>query len=63
MDKGVSMNILKVHEPEEGSKCCKVDCEFTEEEIEILLSHAVTDILKKQIKRMEANCEQGSSED
>ena len=57
------MKILKVYEPEEGSKCCKVDCEFTEEEIEILLSYAVTDILKKQIKRMEANCEQGISGD
>ena len=51
------MNILKVHEPKEGEKCCVVECEFTEKEIEILLSYEVTNILKRQIKRMDNECE------
>ena len=50
------MKILKINEPEEGEKFCNMECVFSEEEIEILLSYAVTNILKEQIKRMERVC-------
>jgi len=30
---------------------CQLDCEFTDEEIQILLNYAIVDILKKQIKK------------
>jgi hypothetical protein len=51
------MKILKIHEPEEGSKCCRLDCEFDQDELEILLSYAVTNILRKQMERMDKECE------
>jgi len=47
------MKILKVHEPENGF--VKMDCEFEQEEIEMLVSHAVTDILTKQLKKIDQN--------
>ena len=52
------MEILKIHEPEEGDNCCKMECKFTEEEVEILLSYAVTNILREQIERMESECKE-----
>jgi len=52
------MQILKIHEPKEGEQCVKMDCEFSEEEAEMLLSYAVTDILKKQIERMDEECQE-----
>jgi len=42
------MKILKEYEPEDGF--VKMDCEFEQEELEMLLSHAVTDILTKQLE-------------
>jgi len=45
------MEILEIKENKDGS--CNVECEFTEEEIQELLSYAVNDILKKQIKIMQ----------
>jgi hypothetical protein len=54
------MEILKIHEPVGDEKYCKMECEFTEEETEMLLSYAVTNLLKEQIKRMEDECEQGT---
>ncbi|MHA1817340.1 MAG: hypothetical protein ACTSX1_15165 [Candidatus Heimdallarchaeaceae archaeon] len=50
------MEILKVHEPEGDEKCCRMECSFSEEEMEILLSYAVTNILKEQIKKMDEEC-------
>ena len=55
------MKILKVYEPEGDEKCVRMDCEFEEDEVEILLSYAVTNILKDQLKRMEVDCEHGTS--
>lgn len=55
------MEILKVIEPVGDEKCCIMECKFTEEEIEILLSYAVTNILKEQIKKMDGECENGTS--
>lgn len=55
------MEILKIHEPVGDEKCCKMDCLFSEEETEMLLSYAVTNLLKEQIKRMEDECEHGTS--
>lgn len=46
------MKILKEYEPENGF--VKMDCEFEQEEMEMLLSHAVTDILTKQLKKADA---------
>ena len=50
------MKILKIHEAKEGQGCVKMDCEFSEEEAEILLSYAVTNILRDQIERMDEEC-------
>ena len=46
------MKILKVHDPENGF--VKMDCEFEQEEMEMLISHAVTDILTDQLKKADA---------
>ena len=45
------MEILKITDQDDGS--CVMDCEFTEKEVEFFLNHAVNDILRKQIERME----------
>jgi len=49
------MDILKVYEEENGF--VRMDCSFSELEIEMLLSYAVTNILKKQIKKMDESGE------
>ena len=51
------MKIVKIIEPEDDNKCCRLECLFEEEELEILLSYAVTNILKEQIERMDKECE------
>jgi len=45
------MKVLKVHEPKDGF--CTMECEFSEEEINIFVEYAVVDILKKQMKNMQ----------
>lgn len=50
------MKILRIIE--ENDKCSRMECEFSHEEVEILMSYAVTNILKEQIKRQEVECEQ-----
>ena len=45
------MEILKVYEEKDGF--VRMDCEFSELEIERLLSYAVTDILKARIEEMD----------
>jgi hypothetical protein len=42
------MKILEIIDNDDGS--CTMDCEFSQEELNMLLSYAVVDILKKQIK-------------
>ena len=44
------MEILKVYEAVAGF--CKMDCDFTQDEINFFVGYAVNDILKKQIERM-----------
>jgi hypothetical protein len=43
------MEILEIVDNDDGS--CTMECEFTQEEINMLISYAVVDILKKQIKK------------
>lgn len=50
------MIIHKIIEPEGEDKCCRMECSFGEEEVEILLSYAVTNILKEQMKKMDEEC-------
>ena len=45
------MEILKVYDEEDGF--VRMDCSFSELEIERLLSYAVTDILKARIAEMD----------
>jgi len=45
------MEILKIHEPKNGF--VTMECEFQNDEVEILLSYAVTKILEEQIKKLE----------
>jgi hypothetical protein len=45
------MEIHKITENKDGS--CTLECTFTEVEQTILLSYAVTNILRDQIKKME----------
>jgi len=45
------MEVLSVKEMEDGS--AEVTLEMTEEENRLLIEHAVVDILKEQIKKME----------
>ena len=45
------MEVIKVTENEDGG--ATLDINFTEEEINIFVSYAVNDILKKQIDKME----------
>lgn len=42
------MEILEIVENDDGS--CTMECEFNKEELDMLVSYAVVDILKKQIK-------------
>ena len=42
------MEILETKDNSDGS--CTLECEFTEEEVQILLNYAVNKILKEQIK-------------
>ena len=42
------MKVIKIDEDH-----CTMHCEFSQEEINILLEYAVNDILKKQIERLE----------
>ena len=49
------MEILKVYEEKDGF--VRMDCEFSELEIERLLSYAVTDILKARIEEMDESGE------
>jgi RNA polymerase-binding transcription factor DksA len=44
------MEILNISEPKNGF--VTMNCEFDQEELEILLSYAVTNILTEQIKKM-----------
>ena len=59
MDKGVKMEVLSIKEQDDGSAI--VELSMTEEENNILVEHAIVDILKKQIKRSEEEHEQGAS--
>lgn len=45
------MKILKITENNNGT--CTMECEFSQEELNILLSYAVTNILKDQINKLE----------
>ena len=45
------MEVIKVTENEDGG--ATLDLDLTEEEVNIFVSYAVNDILKKQIKEME----------
>ena len=47
------MKIIKIDEDFPHKGCCTMHCEFTQEEINILLEYAVNDILKKQIEKLE----------
>jgi len=53
------MEVLSIKEQDDGSAI--VELSMTEEENNILVEHAVVDILKKQIKRSEEEHEQGAS--
>jgi len=45
------MEILKISDPKDGY--VTMDCEFDQNELEILLSYAVTNILTEQMKKLE----------
>jgi hypothetical protein len=49
------MEVLKITENKDGS--ANVDLSMTEEENNMLIQYAVTNILKEQIKKMEAKDE------
>jgi len=42
------MEILNIKDRDDGY--CELDCEFTDEEIKILINYAVNNILKERIK-------------
>jgi len=44
------MKIDELKELEDGS--CELDCEFTEEEIKILLNYAVNNLLKEKMEEL-----------
>lgn len=44
------MEILEIVENDDGS--CTMDCEFQNDEVEILLNYAVNNILREQIESM-----------
>lgn len=45
------MEILKITENKDGT--CDMECEFTQEEVELLLNYAVNNILKEKIKELQ----------
>lgn len=47
---GRIMEILEIVENDDGS--CTMDCEFQNDEVEILLNYAVNNILREQIESM-----------
>lgn len=47
------MKVIKIDEDSLHKGYCTMYCEFSQEEINILLEYAVNDILKKQIERLE----------
>ena len=42
------MEVIKITDNPDGS--AEIECEFTEEEVQLLLEHAVNDILRKAIE-------------
>lgn len=61
MGEGVNMDVLSIEEQPDGSAI--VELSMTQEENNILIEHAVLDILKKQIKRAEEEHGQGEAGD
>jgi len=43
------MNVLDIKENYDGS--CKLDCEFTDEEVKLLLNYAIINIIREYIKK------------
>ena len=43
------MEVLNIKDKDDGS--CELDCEFTDEEIKILLNYAIINIIREYIKK------------
>jgi len=43
------MNVLDIKDKDDGS--CELDCEFTDEEVKLLLNYAIVDIIREYVEK------------